>query len=469
MNATTRPVTGDDLVVLSVPFLKSVRFVLSSQVYGALSRRFAILVVGPFADQDSFRDEFGRDDVQFLQIPSQPHLSWIGSKLYSLSEGLRLAGFLFRHRAVETAYHWGLWLRPETEPSFAQQLVRRALGPLGYLPGSWRAVDRLLNRSVFDTAPLHKATRGYRSVVVLQTANWGYQERYLARFAAETGCRRALLPYTTDQLTINGDLLTDFDLVFAQGPVEARAAAHSHGLPEQRIVPTGMVWLRTVEALRSEASERAPQKRDESRRRILYAGVSPLYFPRRAEFDALRAMTAAARSGRLPAVEIRYRPIVDDENVHEIRAAFADEPLVEVEVPQKATWSINGYVTGQIREELLDYVATLVWADVMIMSRTTSMALDAILLNRTCIANFADPTRSLEDLRSDGRLVLDPVRFVEHLPVALTLDELVDMTERALSDPSWHADSRKRLMRDWDFNKADYAQRIVGGLERLVA
>ena len=49
---------------------------------------------------------------------------------------------------------------------------------------------------------LEQLARGYDRVTLVQSANWGVQDRALARLSRERGWRRVLLPFTAAYLAL---------------------------------------------------------------------------------------------------------------------------------------------------------------------------------------------------------------------------------------------------------------------------
>lgn len=464
------------LVIVSVPFARNSRHLLSSRLFQRLRARHEVLVVSPFGDDPGFRKEFGGENVAFFTFTPR-HLSDNAAlkKVYGVSELLRFAGFYFRVRGRGLGYYWRSFTRLSAvggemrAHSRAKRLALQALGVAG-APWAWKSVDAVFGRLVYRTRELEELVGRYDRAMLVQTASFGEQERFLAFCAGKMGLRRILLPYTTDQLSINGYLLSKFDRVLSQGPRETRFARELQGLPEERIDPLGCVWFRNIDEVRTAlaaARGGAPRPRE---RVILYAGANPRYFPLSSELAAVDALVAELRAGRIGDARLVYRPIAEDqEELARVAARYADEPLVEMQIPQLSCYGMSEYTRGSVRAELREYVAQLEEADVFVMSLQTTMALDAYYMGRPVISNCADPTGTLAG-RGTFEVIEQDLGGVNEagMPTARTIPELLEHIRRALADPASHAATMLQVVAEWDYGTGDYVERFLGIVEECL-
>lgn len=452
------------LVILSVPYLRVTRVLLSPTLLDALATDADILVVGPFAADEEFKAQFEGRGISFIECAPRDLLPQPHRFLYALSELLRMFGFWFRHRRHGLGYYWHaeqLQFGDEgndRRKSLPRRWLQRVTGVLGRWRGAWKLLDSIVAGRLYDYPQLTARMANYADVTLVQASSWGFQDRMLARLAARAGARMILLPYTTDQLWVNGHLLADYDVVAVQGPFEERCARDYHDVPADRIKMLGSLWFRTVDAIVDRGLV-ATDRSSETGRRVLYAGVSRRYFPRESEYLALHKLLDAQRSGRLPAFDLVYRPYaMDDAERREIERRVAAIGPIELQWPEDVCAGLDDVAAGLIEPQLVQYLGRLASADVVVMSHTTSLGWDAAYLGSGVVANFADPSGVLAR-RGTGRRFLPGVGLdcSPQLPVAHDLDELVRLVGDQLGSRAAALRAGRGIVDDWDYRHPDLA------------
>lgn len=470
---TVVPRAGRSLVIVSVPFARNSRHLLSSRLFRELRERHDVLVVSPFGDNPAFRSEFGGGNVRFFTFDQRLLSDHPASKkVYGLSELLRFAGFYFRVRDRGMQYYWRTFTQLSSVAgemkahSRAKRFVFQTLGVAG-APWTWKSLDSLFGRFVYRSREFEELVGRYERAMLVQTASFGEQERFLAFVAGKLGLKRVLLPYTTDQLAINGYLLSSFEKVFSQGPRETRFAKEYQKLAEERIDPLGCVWFRNIDEVRAVLAARRSGSPDPRPKVIMYAGANPRYFPLSSELAAVDALIGELREGRIQDARLVYRPIAEEqEELRKIAERYVDEPLVEVQIPQLSCYGMSEYTRGSVRAELEEYVEQLEDADVFVMSLQTTMALDAYYLGRPVISNFTDPTGTLA-ARGMFELIEQDIGGVHEagMPTARELSDLLEHVRRAVSDPSSHAATMRQVVAEWDYGSVDYVERFLSAVD----
>ncbi|HEX2188395.1 MAG TPA: hypothetical protein VHG51_05825 [Longimicrobiaceae bacterium] len=453
--------------MVSVPFTRTARVLLSSEIFERLRLEHDVLVVSPSAEDEAFQREFGGPNTRFYRFRGEGvYRRRIPAVLYGVSELLRFQGYYFRYRRAGLEYYWrgrdvvhGRGGEDRRRGPGARAAMT-LLGYLGYAPAAWRLADRVAAPLVHDVAEIGRIADGYDSVAVVQVASFGEQERFLSYCARKFGFRTLLLPYTTDQLTINGHLLSRFDRVLAQGPWEARCATEMHGVPAERVHTLGSLWFRNMDRIRrmlEERGESAPREPG-APRVVMYAGHSSMYFPRESEYAAVDAVLAAMRAGVFGPARLVYRPITEgDDELDDLVARYGGDPLVEIQFPQASCIGITGHTRGEVAAELAEYVKQLLEVDVLVMSYLTSMCLDAYYLGRGVVSNCADATGTLERRGAEVFLAADVNRVVRSgMPMARSLPELVEAVRDALDRPEQGREAGRRLVAEWDHPREDY-------------
>lgn len=456
------------LVVFSVPYTRIARVLLSNNILNAIRHRADIVVVGPFDDDDAFLKSHVAQGIRFLRFDHKQEKSRFLTLLYAISETLRTVGYWFSYRRNGLDYYWKIQQHDlgidgqDTKKPMKNIVVRKVLGVVGSISSSWRLIDAAIGRYFFRFPSLDEIVGSYDQVSLIQAASWGMQDRLLAWYARKFGWRTVLIPYTTDQIWINGYLLCDYSTVCAQGSFEQRCAINYHSVPKDRISTIGSMWFRSIDEYYAKHQIRnSPQEKQ--RRQILYAGVAREFFPRESEYDALTALLAAGEKGRFGEYELIYRPYITDANERsEVVARVSAMPGVALQFTETDTTSLTAVNDEGIEHSTLSYLRRIAAADVLVMSHTTSLGWDAAYLGCGVIANFADATGVLARRNTHLRFLpgvgLD---CAPGLPVAHSLDQLVDLVAEQLRDPAARASSGRGILAEWDAPATDLPEMLA--------
>jgi hypothetical protein len=444
---------------------------LSREVLDAIRRTHDVLVIAPFADDADFQAQFAGPHTAFLSLQNPvAYRRKIAGRLYGVSEMMRLQGYYASRLRAGMRYYmrferWDIAPgRPDRPKPRIQRLALALLGALGRRPAAWRTLDRFAGSRMFELASFARFLRPPRAVTLIQCASFGEQDRALAWAARRYGMGSVLIPYTSDQLTVNGHLLADYDAVCVQGPREERAARDLHGVPASALKRMGSVWFRQMKRLQADLAQPSPKSQA---RVILYAGVASLYFPRDAETLAVDALAAEIASGRLGKCEIVYRPVATDAaELATLQSRYAEHASVRLQVPQAACVGMGQASARTIEDELREYVHQLLESDVVVMSNFTSLALDAACLGIGSVSNCADPTGTLARRGNDDFLAADFAGYrASGFPVAHSIPQLIEAVRDILAHPGDVAERARRFAADWDFPDADVAQTLRAVLE----
>ena len=102
-------VDNNTLIIISVPFGRNARFLLSSEIYERIKNEYNVLLVSPFSNRENFVKEFGGPNVSFLSFNPEiriSQMSFVARKAYAISEALRFNGYWFRFRNRKRRYYW---------------------------------------------------------------------------------------------------------------------------------------------------------------------------------------------------------------------------------------------------------------------------------------------------------------------------------------------------------------------------
>jgi hypothetical protein len=465
------------LIVISIPFWRNARYLISSQIYKELKGKYDLLLVGPMCDQKPFQEEFGGKDVSFYNFnESEEHLNSTLKFLYHVSEALRRLGYYFRNRKGKMKYYWNSTIDPsnsdKNKTAVSSKIYKYKillLGIFGYFKYTWRILDYLFGSWIFDTCKIYQSTDNYKYVVLVQTANWGYQERFLAYFSRKYTCRTILVPYTTDQTTINGYMISDFDKICAQGPIEKYFLTQLHDVPEEKITSLGMLWLRNYEFL-SNSLRLKPEEKNKPIRKILYAGLAPDSFPRESEFLAINKIMESINNGVIPKAKLVYRPVHLNENEkYMLEQKYRDNNFFEIQLPQTSMIGISEKETVSIASEIESYIQQINDVDLMVMSATTTMAFEMWHKGVPCIANFTDTTGTLAKKGFTTSYIEQDAFLTEAkgMLISFTLEEMITLINISLKDPKNTAGIAASALSAWDYDNKYYIEDFIEIIEGL--
>lgn len=465
---------SNTLIVISVPFGRNARFLLSSKIYERIKNEYKVLLVSPFSNRENFVKEFGGHNVSFLFFNPEisfSQINFIARKAYAISEALRRNGYWFRFRNRRMRYYWNLLVGNNGNingNTIKSKLKGYVLGWIGYFRCSWKLIDRIGGDLLYDAKSILKHTEGYKNVIIIQTATWGYQERFLSYCAHKYSYKTVFVPYTTDQLLTNGYLLSDFDKICTQGPIETKAAQSYHKIPLKRIAPLGMLWFRNIEEIFS-AKQRKQNNKEKKRKIILYAGNSSTYFPRLSELNAIDTILYAIKTNILPNSRVIYRPVPKDSGESEIiYNRYKNEDSIEIQIPQLACYGMLDYPSTMVKNEISDYLENLSSIDVFVMSLMTTMCFDALYFNKPVISNFTDPSLIMKKRGTRAYLEDDITGMVSSgIPIVFTHDDFIQKIKEALNNPSWHTQVRENILSNWDYQNQNYVTDFMELIKEL--
>jgi hypothetical protein len=453
-----------NLVVISIPFVRIAKNTLSNVVLKPLRNEGDVLIVAPFASDKQFIEDF-QDEKTRVCSWNQPAGGRLMRNLLAWPELMRRLGYWRKYRNLGMEYYVKnqyTAFGPNGKDKHFGPLRRLAywlLSVVGERPGAWETAQWLFGRSWYRNQTLVTMTRGYEKVTLIQSANWGLQDRALARLSRENGWRSVLLPYTTDQIFSNGFFVNDFDAVCVQGDFEYEYARDYHQVPEEKIFPAGSAWFRHMREIRdSDPRSRAFQEIEST---IVYAGVSNVFMPTQSEFKALDALIEYVSRPDVQ-LSIVYRPVVhDDELRKEVERRYGNSPVLRIDWPKASAIALDGYSNESQEESLRAYVRSMQGCKLVVMSYLTSFCMDAAFLeNCGVISNMIDCDGILERrhnalFRSD---MIPGARLAESLP------ELMSHVEELLQSPDQARADAAQVISLWDYPEADFA----GALSRAV-
>ena len=453
----------EHLIILSIPFVRINRVLLSPLIKKTLQNHANLLIVSPFSDDKIFQKEFESNQTDFFMMTHPERFSQPFHVLYSVSEILRIHGYWMRYRKngmEHLAANRFISFGPNGKDikfSIMKRLIYSFLGLIGIWRKSWRFIDSMIGPSIFENYGLTEITRSYNKVTLIQSASWGLQDRNLGWIARKYKWRKVLIPYTTDQLLTNGHLISDFDAVCVQGPCEYDFAMKYHNIPDCRIKKLGSLWARYIDELVQRVKNKEIAKK---RKKIIgYAGVSSTYFPIESELLGLEILLEAINQGELENTELVYRPIAEPKEIRkEIESRFSDMSNLSIQSSQEACYGMDTYdFSNNFEDALEEFIQQISCYDLLVMANFTSLCIELAYIGVPTISYLFDPTGLLSKRKTEKILNKNgrEQNFPE-IPVVLEQNQLITEVKKLLNDSEKFRNQAEATANRWDYKKADF-------------
>lgn len=438
---------------MSVPLYRVVKVSLSDVVLNSLREISDVLIIAPFAEKPSFQQSFGGKNTFFLKWDRQ--FSKCKILILGVSEMMRRLGYYRKFRNKGMLYYmknqyvkFGLDGK-DTKLSWIQCAVYWLLSHIGKHRHAWLIVEKVISgKDWYQFPELVNFSKKYKNITLIQSINWGIQERALARLSMEQNWRKVLLPYMSDQLLTNGYLLNNFDAVCVQGDVEFNQALNYHLIPEKRIYKLGSCWFRFLKEFRLPKDQGSPV--------ILYAGISNLYYHSQDEFDCVDAIIDFI-SLTNKKYKLIYRPVVFDESLEQkIRKKYEGVAQVQLQWPTNAELGLTIYKEINQKDALYKYVNDMVNCRLFIMSFTVSMSLDVAFLKKCgIIANMIDHSGTLKKRYKELYSMFITPLFTG-VRIVSSVHELLYNIQDLLDNPDKGSRETAKLVSLWDYPNSDF-------------
>ncbi len=444
-------------LVLSIPFLRIGKVFLSRNFISKIEGSDVELIIVSQNNFDlSFFSQFTFAKVTLIQIREQESTSFLG-RIYGLSELLRTCGYWYKFRNKGLWYYYYNMFRqfskvfPDRRFSLFKRTYLLLISFFGQFRFFWEFFDSLLSHYFIIPEELKRCNNNNENICLIQAACWGYQDRMLAFWSKKNTVDSFLIPYTSDQLTMNGYLINDFKKVFVQGPIEFEYAKSNHKIDENRILQAGSLWLRNIDATKLEFPKKSHDKI-----RILYAGVSDLYYPRLKELEVIKELILFLERNFKDSFELIYRPYVTEDHETEIISIyFQNINSITINFPNQLINSLN-FTNELINIKQFSQIDTTSISDfdIFIMSLSTSLIIDVAYISKcVLISNIVDTTEGfLKQRGTENGLVLNnTLRFAPGCKIIRSTDELCEIISSVFKNDICISDSSEELLKQWDY------------------
>ena len=197
--------------------------------------------------------------------------------------------------------------------------------------------------------------------------------------------------------------------------------------------------------------------------KIVYAGVSPLYYPRIAEFKVIETISSFLSSNyNIDDIEFTYRPYITDESdKFAVMNNLIHLKNVLFQWPKYGINNLSVLSSESFFDDIKSEVLHIMDINIFIMSVSTSMAIDVSYVSgATIISNMIDHEDILA--RRDTHLIVDndTLKFVPGAKVVYNHSELNDAIKKVI-DTHCEADgSSKTILSSWDYQNVDFPKNI---------
>jgi len=468
---------NNTLVIISVPFHRNTRYLLSSELYPQFRENYDLLLVTSFKVTSSFKNEFGGKNVQYCEILPH-HSNRILSALYNVSELLRGNGYKFRHRNNRIKYHWyeTRFLdfsggKIEKKSSLSQMLAL-ITGIIGFNPRVWKFFDSLFGQYYYKNKAILDISSKYDKSIIIHTANFSFQERLLGYLGRLAKIKSILIPYTTDQICINGYLIREYDVVCAQGSVEENYLKYHHKVHEDNIFMLGSLWFRNLDRSLSKHEFSFNETAPEEFRTILYAGISSTYFPRYAELVAVDRILHEIEVGTLGKCKLIYRPVCKNNEINEIENRYAGAKSIVIQKPSISMIGMTediGESGCTVDAEIYEYSAVMNSISLVIVSQMTTILFDAVYLDKLAISYIYNDSPE-DKIRNDYYIDSDCFDiYSAGIPIVVdSLDELAAKVMELLTAPRIFTPVKHNMMSGWHRDDEDTMKGFMLLLDELI-
>ena len=409
----------------------------------------------------SFFMQFTFAKVSLVKTIEKESISFWG-RIYGLSELLRTCGYWYKFRNKGLWYYYHNMFRqfsaefPDKRFPFYKRTYLFFISFFGQFSFLWKFFDSLLSFYFKIPEEIKKCKSNTEKVCLVQAACWGYQDRMLSFWAKKNNINSFLIPYTSDQLTMNGYLINDFKKVFVQGPIEFEYAKNIHNVDYNRILQAGSLWLRNIDATKNE-----PPKKSNNKIRILYAGISDLYYPRIKELQIIKELVLFLDSHFNNRFEFIYRPYISNKKEIEVISSFFNKiDCFNIHFPDQL---INSLSTS---DDIIDVkqfshidISSISDFDILIMSLSTSLAIDIAYVSKCLIiSNLVDTEEGFLAQRGTekGLIMNNTLRFGPGCKLIRSSDELCKIVSFVFKNEIDKSNSSIELVNNWDYNNKFY-------------
>jgi hypothetical protein len=424
-----------------------------------------LLVVCPFANEPEFHRCFKQDRLKFHQIDFSS-LNKLKLLFLAFSEILRRNGYWRRFRNSGFSYYLrNQYITYQADGNdtilpINKRIVAFILSNLGVWRKVWKFFDPFIWDKLYLNDPIKIIANEYSDVILIQSASWGNQDRYLSYLSQKQCFRKVLIPYTTDQLSINGYLMNDFDSVCVQGPFERKMAEKNHIIDPLKIINLGSVWFRYIDYLKEQKKIKEGEFSINEKanhpvfKKIIYAGLAAPFFPRESEFLAVDIIIQMIKTGILKNCQLVYRPFETDiSKIDIILKRYGEIPEIKLQFPEHSSFGLSEYKEVDQQKSLENYIKQMSDCSLVVMSWNTTLGMDIAYISKCAvIENRFDPTGLIMK-----RNYLEQKKLGDYdIPYADSGESLQKLIHLYFHDQVLSEENSRKSLTLWDYPEIDF-------------
>lgn len=456
------------LIIISLPFYRIARVTLSQIMLQFLLSKndTEVLVICPFANEPGIQRSFKEERLKFLRIDFSS-LNRLKLLLLGVSEMLRRNGYWRRFRHSGFSYYLrNQYITYQADGNdkvlpISKRFLTYILSKFGVFRNAWKFFDRFIWNKVYQNDPIKKIANQYSDVILIQSASWGNQDRYLSYLSKKQNFRKVLIPYTTDQLSINGYLMNDFDSICVQGPFERKMALKNHLIDPEKIFNLGSIWFRYIDFIRSQKkTEYYTSPKNENaillnpKRIIMYAGLAAPFFPSESEFLAVDMIVQMIETGMLKNCCLVYRPLVTEDDKKDIIVKrYAGKSEIKLQFPDHSSIGLSEYKEVNQLKSIENHIEQMSNCSLVVMSWNTTLGMDIAYISKCAvIENRYDPTGVIIK-----RNYLEQKKLGDYdIPFADSRESLQKLIVSYFCDRNLSEKHGKDSLKLWDYPDVDF-------------
>lgn len=457
------------LVILSVPIMRLARVTLSPDLISSFTEKAEVLIVSPFAREAGFRRSYENDKVDFLYW-NEDDVSSFKKRLLKIPDLVRRFGYIRKNQQFGLAYYLKnmyVQFKPDEQDiklNFLLRLCLFAMSHIGRSALAWKKLESMLGKSWYQFPELDDFVSKFDEVTLVQSMNWGLQDRALARLS-KSHWRKVLIPYTTDQIFFNGYFINTFDAVCVQGQFEYNAAIENQRVPKKKVYRLGSVWFKHIAALNAEMTKQNSDPKPDFDY-IIYAGVDSAYFPFSTEVQSVDVLSEYIHK-QLPGLKLVYRPVVSEPKTKEqLIKKYENSKVVMLDWPSPASIGLGKYQNVDMASDLKAYIGLLRHCKLFIMSKATSMLLDAAYVARCgIISNLIDTHGVLRKRNYHHLDQLMEAQFGSSVVIVKSFEALKQKVAYFLTDPREGQRQSAKAIDNWDYEDVDFKKTLFSSCQ----
>lgn len=430
-------------ILISISIQRNVKYLLSTEFYEKLKRKFNIILLVAFKCDDDFERLYGGINVKIIPAPKTTAEENVNS-LKKIFMKYLLFSMDFNLAKKPLGKH-NLFLKKKMFP--ARYYSFKFIHTISCFWFSRKMCQKLCNIVFHDKNidSLFKATMP--SLIISTSPAKMYLDYCLQQSAIGYGIPLVFYPDSWDNFTTSGHLPFHPDRLLSWGPEMTRHAVEFIGMSKEKIANVGLV--------RMESSNNAKLDRRSLHRyfnipddhRIILAATNKTYMgvalPRILE-ELLQDMS----DGKIERATLVIRPANSrQENIDAYVNRFKDHPLVRINLPEndgKEEWA---------GEKPVDWRQIIAGVDAII-TVCSMMILEAFYYGTPVV----NPDYNYGMLNNYGfdytfyynREVFKKIKELGGTTMAKDREGLVRALNAYLSDPGLHQGRRARVMEQWD-------------------